>query len=644
MKTSALGLGIAASVVVLAAAGGLTLMAGQQSGAQHRAAIELVRELQQRSAGWSVEVARVRSDPLADFDALATFIPRMARLKERLADTARHTPDLPDRLAGDVRMYLSALDAQEERIERFKTGYAVVRNSVRYLPLAAAGVAREARATNDAALAARIATLLQDLNLYLASPAGAAAERVGAEVEALRTASVGYAPALANALANLLAHAEVLLARSAPTGALFEAATANETADIAERLADSLAFELDRRRDTATLYERGVLALIALLALFWVGLALHQRVRPVEPTIGDRRAPLVAAAAAPIDAGATPAPASPAPMSAEAAMRYRYHCERVGESIAAATKRLAARADALHHGQQSLQRTLDGLEFLPELPDSGDLDEQVEANAAVAALMRREVNAIADLARRLAAFAQLPNGVGAGRDMVDVNACVEEVVAASGANDAAEVSLRLGALPELFASRTEVRLLLAQVLDNSVHAVGALSERRGTIKRSTPPRATTPFRCASSTTATASSPTAASASSPRSTPRARARWGSASRSRATSSGATRAPSRSTRSRARAPSPSSPCPPAPPPVRDGCRARWRDPEGVAHRRSAQGPGPVRAPRGACPNTRRARPCGPPGAVCAQRPAVVAEHGRRSFHDRSSGSAPEGGTSR
>ena len=487
MKTSALGLGIAASVVVLVAAGGLTLMASQQSGAQHRAAIELVRELQQRSAGWSVEVARVRSDPLADFDALATFIPRMARLKERLADAARHTPDLPDRLAGDVRMYLSALDAQEERIERFKTGYAVVRNSVRYLPLAAAGVAREARATNDAALAARIATLLQDLNLYLASPAGAAAERVGAEVEALRAASVGYAPALANALANLLAHAEVLLARSAPTGALFEAATANETADIAERLADSLAFELDRRRDTATLYERGVLALIALLALFWVGLALHQRVRPVEPTIGDR-APLVAATAAPIDAGATPAPASPAPMSAEAAMRYRYHCERVGESIAAATKRLAARADALHHGQQSLQRTLGGLEFLPELPDSGDLDEQVEANAAVAALMRREVNAIADLSRRLAAFAQLPNGVGAGRDMVDVNACVEEVVAASGANDAAEVSLRLGVLPELFASRTEVRLLLAQVLDNSVHAVGALSERRGTIKVDTAAR------------------------------------------------------------------------------------------------------------------------------------------------------------
>ena len=509
MKTSALSLGIAVSVLLLAAAGGLTVLAGQQSGAQHRASIDLVRELQQLSSSWSVEVARVRTDPLADFDALATFLPRMARLKDRLADAARRTPDLPDRLASDVQVYLSALDAQEERIERFKTGYAVVRNSTRYLPLAAANAAREARAANDEALALRITALLHDLNLHLASPAGTAGEQLASELEALREASVGYTPALANALANLLAHAEVLLARSGPTGELLEAATANETAGIAGRLSDTLAFELDRGRQAAALYERGVLALIVLLALFWVGLALHQRARaaaargvepgvaarvpadtPVEPTIG-RSVPLASTRPAPGEAAAphvSAAPAPPGTLSAEAAMRYRYHCARVGESIAGTAKRLTTRADTLHHSQQRLQRTLRGLEYLPELSDGSDLDEQVEAGAAVAAHLRREVNAIADLARRLATFAKLPNGDAAGRDMVDVNACVEEVVAATGAADAAEVSLRLGALPELFASRTEIRLLLAQVLENSVHAVDALQGRRGTIKVDTSAR------------------------------------------------------------------------------------------------------------------------------------------------------------
>ena len=507
MKPGALILGAVVSVVLLAAAGVLYMMASGSGEQQYRRSINIVQQIQRLSSDWSIEVTRVKADPLADFDSLAAFIPRMTRFKADLSETAHRIPDLPDRLANSINAYISAIDAKEERVERFKTGYAVVRNSARYLPLAAAGAVREARAANDGTLAARIATLLQELNLYLASPSGAAAERLGAEVEVLRATSVKYAPALANALANLLAHAEVLLARSAPTGELFEAATANETAGIADRLADSFAFELDRRGDTATLYERGVLALIVLLALFWTGLALHQRTRsgtpaprpadarrapadaPVEPTIGGR-APLAAALAAPGDAGALPAsgaPASPATLSAEAAMRYRYHCERVGESIATAAKRLTARADVLHHGQQSLQRTLGGIEFLPDLPDGGDLDAQVEANAATAAHMRREANAVADLARRLAAFARLPNGA-AGRDMIDVNACVEEVVAASGAKDAAEVSLRLGALPELFASRTEIRLLLAQVIENSVHAVGALSDRRGTIKVDTAAR------------------------------------------------------------------------------------------------------------------------------------------------------------
>ena len=351
----------------------------------------------------------------------------------------------------------------------------------------------------------RIATLLQNLNVYLASPTDTAAEHLGAELGSLREASVGYAPALANALANLLAHAEVLLARSAPTGELFEVATSNETAGIGDRLAAALAFERDRRRASSVLYERGALGLLALLAVLWIAIALNQRTRraarpperretarapddaPAEPAIGAR-ARSAAVLPPPDEVPDLPAaPATPAHLSAEAAMRYRYHCERVGESIAAAARRLTTRADALHHGQQSLRRALGGLDYLPDLPDGGDFDEQVEASAAVAAHMRRDVNAIADLARRLAAFARLPNG-DAGRDMVDVNACIEEVVAATGAQEAAEVSLHLGAVPEVFASRTEIRLLLAQVLENSVHAVQALRERRAAIKIDTAAR------------------------------------------------------------------------------------------------------------------------------------------------------------
>ena len=510
MKPGAFILGIIVSAFLLVAAGVLYTMAGSSGGQQYRASIELVRQVQQLSSSWSVEIARVRADPLADFDALAAFIPRMARLKERLAGASRGVPGLPDRLASDVRAYLSAIDAKEERIERFKTGYAVVRNSIRYLPLAAANVVRQAREMGDQPLARRIAALAQDMQLYLATPTGAGRERLTGDVERLREASVGYAPSVANALANLLAHAEVLLERRGPTEELFERATADEITELADRLAGGLAFERDRQEAAATYYERGVLAVIAALALFWILLAAQQRARggavweAASPVAAEARPAPVAGgyealrsvvprdeldAHPPGAAGREPAVAPPAGLSAESALLYRFLSQQVGGNITAAAERMTARLDSLRHIHQKIQRALQSGVLLPELPDGTDLDEELEAGAAAAAHARREANDIADIASRLASFPGLTNGdAERARAMVDINACVDEVIAATGAEQAAVVSKRLEEIPEIFASRTELRLLLAEVLENSVRAVQGLETRRGTIKIDTAPR------------------------------------------------------------------------------------------------------------------------------------------------------------
>ena len=508
MKSGALILGILVSVLLLAAAGALYTMAGSSSGQSYRASIDLARQIQQLSSGWSIEIARVRSDPLADFDSLAAFIPRMARLKEGLSDAARRIPDLPDRLASDVRGYLSAIDAKEERIERFKTGYAVVRNSSRYLPLAATNVTRQAQEIDDAPLARSISMLTQDMNLYLATPTDTGKERLTADMEKLREDSVAYPPPLANALANMLAHAEVLLARQAPTDLLFQEATSNEITDLADRLAGNLEFELARQDALATNYERGVLAVIGVLALFWILLAVQQRVRggtaaaapgasgealagaASEAAIGDYE-PLHAMAfhdelgnlpLGAIDRElAAAASGSPAGLSAETAMLYEYLAERIGDNVAAAAERVAARMDYLSQTHRKIHAALQGSEVMVELPDGTDLDEEIEAGSAIATHVRREVNGIADLARRLASFSGLPNG-DVDRDMVDVNTCIDEVVAATRAERAASVSKRLGDVPEIFASKTEIRLLLAQILENSVRAVEGIEGRKGTIK------------------------------------------------------------------------------------------------------------------------------------------------------------------
>ena len=508
MKSGALILGIIVSALLLAAAGVLYTTAGSSSGQSYRASIDLVRQIQQLSSGWSIEIARVRSDPLADFDSLAAFIPRMASLKESLSDASRRIPGLPDRLANDIQSYLSAIDAKEERIERFKTGYAVVRNSTRYLPLAATNVTRQAQEIDDAPLARSISMLTQDMNLYLATPTDPGKERLTAEMEKLREDSVAYPPPLANALANLLAHAEVLLAKQAPTDVLFRDATSNDITDLADRLAGNLEFELTRQDTLATNYERGVLAVIGVLALFWILLAVQQRVRG-----GVSAAAPKAAADTPRDTApgasigdyeslrsmalqdefgnlplgaidrelAAAVSASPAGLSAETAMLYGYLAERVGDNVAAAAERVAARVDYLRQTHHRIHAALQGSEVIVELANGTDLDEEIEAGSAIANHVHREVNGIADLARRLASFSGLPNG-DVDRDMIDVNACIEEVVSATRAEGAAAVSKRLGDVPEIFASKTEIRLLLAQILENSVYAVRALEDRKGTIK------------------------------------------------------------------------------------------------------------------------------------------------------------------
>ena len=518
MKSGAIILGAVVSALLLAAAGALYLLAGNNGEQHYRTSISLVRQIQQLSSDWSIEIARVKADPFADFDSLAAFIPRMALLKEELSGTAQRIPGLPDRLASSLNAYRNAVEAKEERIERFKSGYAIVRNSTRYLPLATAAVMGQAREAGDENLIRSIATLSQDMTSYLATPTDTARERLGAELQRLRERSVAYPLPLANALANLSAHAEVLLEKQEPTERLFEEATSSDISDFTDRLADGLEFELGRTEVLTTYYEGGILGVFGILTLFWIVLALQQRghaapggaelVRQVTATPGpvlavpapetDTAPPPSPVAGAPATDDAAghglpeaplpvpvpepePEPAATAEHDAEAAMVRGFLTECVAESLVSSTSRIADGMDRLRQAQNRLRMALRDSDVLLELDDGADLDEEMEAASAVSLSVRREANTIADVAKRLAAFSNLPNGE-TDHGMVDVNACIEEAIATTGAESAVTVARKLGTVPEIFASRTDIRLLVAKIIENSLHAVEGLDDRNGTIK------------------------------------------------------------------------------------------------------------------------------------------------------------------
>ena len=521
MRTGAVILGTFVSTVLLAAAGGLYFQA-QNNGSEHyRKSINLVRQIQLLSSDWSMEVTRVKSNPLADFDSLAAFIPRMAQFKETLSDSAQRIPGLPDRLASDIQAYLAAIEAREERVERFKTGYAVLRNSNRYLPIATANVLRQAEETNDEKLARSISGLTRDVNLYLATPTDTAQIRIASEIRKLREASVSYPPELANALANLYSHAEVLVAKQGPTEQLFAQATSADISDLTDQLSDALEFEAGKREALAFQYERGMLAVFALLALFWIVLALQQR-RRGEATVARVEARPTVIEAAPelhlsADSGAAvadtgiaaavsaavpdppPVPAAPAPLEvvprtppapasgsprhadADTAPLHGFVVKSLAGILAASAEEVSGRMSYLRGTQQRIRDAIGESEAVVGLAGEIDVDEEIATISRIAMNVQQRMNAVADLARRLDSFAATPAN-HADRGMIDLNACIENVVAAAEAGSDARIVSSLGDVPEIFASATDFEMLLGELLENSITAISDRKDGKGIVK------------------------------------------------------------------------------------------------------------------------------------------------------------------
>ena len=276
MRSRSITIGIFLSVALVATAAGFYWMAGQAKAGEHHLAISTVRRIQQLESQWSVEVARVRSDPFADFDSLTQFIPRMDRLKETLADAIQSTAGLPDRLANTTNAYLSAITAKEERIERFKTGYAVLRNSVRYLPLAATNVMQQMQTRGgNSAFIKNVATITEEITTYLASPAPPEKERLTRVLAELGDNIATRHPALVNTAMNFVAHGQVLLEKQAPTEEIFQEATSDRISDLGETIIKGLESEIDRTEALAAWYERGIIGAGIALWVMWLTIAVR---------------------------------------------------------------------------------------------------------------------------------------------------------------------------------------------------------------------------------------------------------------------------------------------------------------------------------------------------------------------------------
>ena len=436
--TTAMKTGLAVSAILLAAAAALYWLARQSDPVDYARAGDDIRQIRQLATEWSVETARARSDPMGDYDALAAFIPEVARHKNALLGTVRDTPAMPERLANDVYAFASALDAKEERIERFKTANSVIRNSVRYLPNAAAGIARSA---TDQALAGDVTALADGLGRFAASPTDEAKGRLTAILDRLdeRRDTAGDD---AGAFANFLSHARILLDRQGPTEQIYRQATSGEVGDLAAELAtefDAQAATLSRQ---AELYTYGLWAAGGALILVWMFVAaVRSRPAPHQQAADPLNAAVDEAVAA------LPAPAAAAANGS--AVHHHEHAEVVPVAHAA-------------------QKALVAQRILNEVVGSGIARAVRELPVNGAAEAAGEAERIAALAER---FADASAARDARYDLVNLKDCADAALAAAHAADGATVVTEFGDTPQIFASRDELCLMLEQVVDNALAAI-----------------------------------------------------------------------------------------------------------------------------------------------------------------------------
>ncbi len=444
----------------------------------YRKSISGVREIQQLAADWSIETARVRSDPLADFDSLAAFIPRMDELKQVLLATIRGIPDIPNRLANDVSAYVNAVEAREERIERFKTGYAIIRNSARYLPLAASNIVQSPNV--DAALSREVSALTNDINGYLTAPSDAVKGRLTVALERLGDRAGSLESPLPDHVANFIAHADVLLAQQAPTGELFSQATSSEISDLSAQLVEDLGFELTRKNQLSTSYVNGMLGAAGVLLLVWlVAGAVRLRSASAPAPVA---AAVTRAADEAVDRDATSPPthagngASGDPWAAtKLLMSHRILSDSVASRLAGAAREIGEELDALREVRD---------DFSGARAANGDaLQSVVEQGAQALAQVRERVGTITDMADRLSEFSRAQGDVS--YTLLDVNDCVREVVDGADAERVAEVTIEEGTVPEVFASKAEICLMLEKVVENSLQAIADADKEQGELRIST---------------------------------------------------------------------------------------------------------------------------------------------------------------
>ena len=242
----------------------------------HNQIIGTLRDLKQVDAEWNVEVLRAKTGLATNYDRVASPLPLVASLESALRGQTGAFWE--DRAASNERLlplldaYKRAMDRKIAAIESFKSQNAILRNSSRFLPVAATDLVE---ATRVGAIAPEqklqieqaLHHLLANTMTYSMAPDQPLRERVDAGTQTVRQLTVDVPSEVQERAVTLVAHVNKVLQQQESGTKLLADLAALPTAKSIDELSDAHSQEHEKLLTGQQAYRQALIGYSVFLLL-----------------------------------------------------------------------------------------------------------------------------------------------------------------------------------------------------------------------------------------------------------------------------------------------------------------------------------------------------------------------------------------
>jgi two-component system, NtrC family, sensor kinase len=256
----------------------------------HNEIVGTLRQIKQLDAEWNVDVLRSKTGFNSNYDPVVSPLPLMdsleAALRNKTAEVLSSQATSDGALFAQLETYRKAMDDKINSIERFKSQNSILRNSSRYLPVAANELMEslrteqiDAATRNDAEES--LNRILADTMAFGLSAETTTKDRIEQSSARLQQAASKFSPDMRDRVSGFTAHVATIVKQQEIGDRVLAQIAALPTAKKIDELTDTYQKEHDSQLQQQQLYRNLLIAYSAamLLLLAYLGWRLLKSYR-----------------------------------------------------------------------------------------------------------------------------------------------------------------------------------------------------------------------------------------------------------------------------------------------------------------------------------------------------------------------------